>query len=606
MATRDKFNINGVIDTKENVLENLQTLSISSGCFVTYDVNAGKWSVVINQAGTAVQQFDDSNIVGALNVSTTPLNELYNKCVVEFPHKDLNDAVDTIEISIPSAERYANERDNTLQIKLDTINDPVQAQVIGSMELKQSRVDRIVTFQTDFSAIGLKAGDIIEITNSQYGFNLTKFRVTKIEEEDVDDGALYLNITALEYSADVYNTSNLVYEYRTKRTGIIQKVNNTELQKQDDIDTSVNLTRLLVPFALSKLFNMLFETDEANGRVKAQIEPIDEDKETMLASIKKPSLTVTAPTSICEEQTATINVSHNCSSCLFEIPNNLEYEYTITGISADDINIPLTGTIPLNGTSGQLQITAVNDSDAAETMTVDIEGITKQITIYPKTGYTYSVNASPSTITEGSSTTVNITTSGIADGTVIPYQISGSASSKVTSPSLTGNVTISGGSASVTIQTSDDSTFGSSQSLTFELDPGVADFCGTIGGNTSITVNNNATTGPQPPSPSDCGKITIPVFDCPTYDGATGEVTGITATFSIEVCSPQGGASGVTVPTAISVNQGNPSTITVTQTAQVSNTVSVGQSFDVITSFNSIAPYGEVTGSTVTLKGSQV
>ena len=221
MATRDKFNINGVIDTKENVLENLQTLSISSGCFVTYDVNAGKWSVVINQAGTAVQQFDDSNIVGALNVSTTPLNELYNKCVVEFPHKDLNDAVDTIEISIPSAERYANERDNTLQIKLDTINDPVQAQVIGSMELKQSRVDRIVTFQTDFSAIGLKAGDIIEITNSQYGFNLTKFRVTKIEEEDVDDGALYLNITALEYSADVYNTSNLVYEYRTKRTGII-------------------------------------------------------------------------------------------------------------------------------------------------------------------------------------------------------------------------------------------------------------------------------------------------------------------------------------------------------------------------------------------------
>ena len=97
----DVFAINGLIDTNQSALKNIQALASAAGTWVTYDVNAGLWSMIINRAGTSIKSFNDDNIIGSITMGSTGITELYNSVEIEFPHKDLTDQKDYIKFSIP-------------------------------------------------------------------------------------------------------------------------------------------------------------------------------------------------------------------------------------------------------------------------------------------------------------------------------------------------------------------------------------------------------------------------------------------------------------------------------------------------------------------------
>lgn len=227
------YNINGVISTDKSVMQNLNALCTSAGSWMTYDISDGKWSVVINRAGSSVASFNDTNIIGGINVSSTGINDLYNSVTLEFPHKDLRDQTDYIDFDIPAGDRFPNELDNRLNMSIDLVNDPIQAAYIASAELKQSRVDKIIEFRTDFSKLGLKAGDLIDVTNTMYGYSNKMFRITKMQEEDAE--GLVISITALEYNSDVYSTDGLTRTLREKKTGITPKAANQSLSDSDNL-----------------------------------------------------------------------------------------------------------------------------------------------------------------------------------------------------------------------------------------------------------------------------------------------------------------------------------------------------------------------------------
>jgi len=217
----DRYQINGLLDTAKKVMENIERITSASASWLKYDIHEGKWGVVINRSGTSTASFDDSNIIGSVEVSGTGLKELYNSVKVEFPHRDLRDSADFVTVEIQSADRNANEEDNTLQLIYDIINEPVQAQLLGLIELKQSRVNLVASFETDYTYINLKAGDLIELTNERFGFTNKVFRIITITEAQGDDGALTMKITALEYDADVYSTTDLSRFVRSDSNGII-------------------------------------------------------------------------------------------------------------------------------------------------------------------------------------------------------------------------------------------------------------------------------------------------------------------------------------------------------------------------------------------------
>lgn len=600
--------INGVLSTDKTVWQNMNALATASLSFLTYDNSLGKWAVVINKTGSSVRTFDDTNIIGSLSISESGVNELYNGCSIEFPHKSIRDQTDFIEVSIPAGDRFANEVTNVLQIQNELINDPATAAYIASVELKQSRLSKIVTFNTDFRSVGLLAGDLIAITNTMYGWSTKLFRVMKVEETDED--VIGVTITAQEYDANIYSTAGLTVSGRTKSTGIQLKEQNTEVQKSNDADIGNQLKRLLVGnvvagFAnslLNKLFNIERDpvTGKPTGRSKAENAAAN-DIDKILSGTKKPNLeTITRSAQrICEGQPVTITVAHTCTSCFTDIPP-LDYAYTITGISSTDINIPLTGNVTVTNGTGTLTFTAASDAvvENFETAAITIGNLSTTVEIYDQKDYTYTITRSAASITEGSSVTFNITATGSKASATIPYAITGSATGKVTTP-LTGNITTVAGSASLTVNTTDDSVYQGTQGITFTLEPALQDPCGTVGTNTSsVTIFDNEN------APINCQFAQVPLVWCPEYNGNDFQCTALNVTKYAYLPLPLAGEASVSVPLTVSVTKGNPSTVTVLTTVNVASSTALGGApLQVIKTFNTIAPKGLVTGTTQTFYG---
>ena len=217
----DQYQINGLIDTAQPVLANLDKLCNAAGSWLSYDIHQGKWGVIINSSGTSIASFSDHNIIDNITISGSGLANLYNQVKVQFPHRDLQDSADFVTISIPDSDKNPNEPTNILNITYDIINDPIQAQLLGFIELKQSRVDKIIKFRTDYSNFNLSAGDIIDVTNDRFGYTNKLFRILTISEIQDTLGPLILEITALEYDASVYNPNNLYKYNRTDANGIV-------------------------------------------------------------------------------------------------------------------------------------------------------------------------------------------------------------------------------------------------------------------------------------------------------------------------------------------------------------------------------------------------
>ena len=215
-----RYKINGLIDTSRDVMENMEQLCLASGCFLSYDIHEGKWAVIINRAGSIVRSFDNSNIIGPIQVNGTSLNDLYNSVVIEYPLRDTVDQTDYVQVSIPTGDRYDNEPDNVLKIAMNMLNEPVQAEILALIQLKQSRIDQVITFQSDYSVLNLNAGDIIGVTNDVYQFNNKPFRIISLKEVDTDSGAIQIEVTALAYDANVYDISDLGRYIRSDRNGI--------------------------------------------------------------------------------------------------------------------------------------------------------------------------------------------------------------------------------------------------------------------------------------------------------------------------------------------------------------------------------------------------
>lgn len=605
--------INGVISTDKTVLQNLNNLATAAGAFLTFDVNQGKWAVIINRPGASVASFNDSNIIGSITVSETGVTELYNSASLEFPDPNLRDQTDFVDVTINSADRYPNEVDNNLAIQIDCINNPVQAQYLASIELKQSRLSKIITFSADYTSLGLKAGDLIDVTNEQYGFTNKIFRITRLEESDEE--VIGLTITALEYSEDVYDDAGLTRKERTRATGILLKEQNETIKEIDAVETGNQLERLLLANAgaalLRNLFSRLAGTNKFGPATDAA-----KDLDKILSSFKKPALdTVNVSESICAGDPILVSVSHSCaSSCLMQVPD-FEYPYEIVGIleediesieiNGDSVDIALTGKILVTTDGGEMVITT-KESAAGLTASITVGGINKTSIIKNNDSRTFNTVANSSTITEGNSVTFTVTTTGIADGTTIPYAITGSASSRATGAPLTGNITINSNTASLTFSVTNDGVYTGTQALIFTINPSVpTDVChGTWDFDSQVDVLDTSPAPPTPPADVTRQYVLTPVVWSGVYDGTTGQLKSVSVLRSAYMPLPFAGEPTANVPLSLSVAQGNPSTITVDSTRAISTVAGLGGTLlEPITSFNTVAPNTAITGTRAQIWG---
>ena len=239
------FTINGLVDTNKTVWDNLENLAAASAAYVTWDPYTEQYGVVINEPGVSIRSFTDDNIIGAINLTETPFDELYNSCEVRFPNRDVRDKLDTIRYDQPVADRFDNEPDNKLEIQYDFVNDPIQADVIALTELKQARVNKTISFSTDFTQMDLAAGDIIDVTLPYWGWDQELFRIVEISQTDTAQGQIILDIVAIEYDAEVYNYNNLSRYSRSLDVGLPAANNNAAVQTDKDETTGSQFSRAI-------------------------------------------------------------------------------------------------------------------------------------------------------------------------------------------------------------------------------------------------------------------------------------------------------------------------------------------------------------------------
>lgn len=224
-STQVRYQMNGVLSTGDTVKNNIDKLCMSASCWTSYDFTEGKWKVILNRAATAGELtdaflFNDDNIIGDVSVNATSLEDLFNQLEVEYASRQLRDQNDYFRADIDPIERNDLEPDNILNLRLEMCNNALHAGRIGLIELKQSRVDLIITFRSDYTAIGVQSGDVVKITNSVLDFTEKLFRVTKTREVEDDSGAITYEITALEYNADIYADEELVDSAENSASGI--------------------------------------------------------------------------------------------------------------------------------------------------------------------------------------------------------------------------------------------------------------------------------------------------------------------------------------------------------------------------------------------------
>jgi len=204
-STQPRYRINGVLDAGQTVLSNVDRIMSACDSWMTYNAALGQWSVAINKAESASYAFNDDNIIGEIRVSASDLTSSINQVEARFPFKGNRDQANFVNIETPVGLLYPNEPVNKYSITYDLVNDSVQTHYLANRLLEQAREDLIVGFNTTYYGIQVDAGNVVSVTNSDYGWNAKLFRVMKVNEASLPDGSLGARLELSEYNALVYD-----------------------------------------------------------------------------------------------------------------------------------------------------------------------------------------------------------------------------------------------------------------------------------------------------------------------------------------------------------------------------------------------------------------
>ncbi len=328
---------------------------------------------------------------------------------------------------------------------------------------------------------------------------------------------------------------------------------------------------------------------------------VDAAKDAIIDSTGTFTLT-TGATSVNEGATATFTLTTT------NVPDGTVRPYTLTGVSTADVTGGLSGTATVTGGKATITVALANDqtTEGAETLKVSLDnGKTSATTTVNDTSLTttYALAAGATSVNEGSTATFTLATTNVADGTVLAYTLTGVTASDVTG-ALTGNATVSGGTATISVALAADQTT-DADTLKVSLDNGKASAT-TIVNDTSQNPVYTVTAGAASVNEGSSATFTI-TADQTIADGATiayklGGTSGAadytdagagTATFS-------GGKATVTL--ALTADQTTDAAETVTVTAGTSTaTTTIGD-----TSVTPVLATDSVSGTIVSGQGTAI
>jgi hypothetical protein len=223
-ATQARFKFNGTLDTNRTVMQNLQDMASCCDCLIKYNEITAQWGVIVQSPTyTAAMDINDSNMISAIQITPLDIASSYNVIEVKFPDVSNQDSFNSATFdlaAIAPSLLYPNEPVNKMSISLPLTNNSVTAQYLANRMLKGGREDLQVQVSVNFVGVQLDAGDIVTVTNANYGWVAKPFRINKVVQQFNDDGAISVQLNMSEFNAEVYDDVEITQFQPAPNTGI--------------------------------------------------------------------------------------------------------------------------------------------------------------------------------------------------------------------------------------------------------------------------------------------------------------------------------------------------------------------------------------------------
>jgi hypothetical protein len=223
-ATQARFRFDGTLETVNTIMTNMQSMASCCDCLIKYNQITGQWGVIVQKPTyTVVMDINDSNMVSAIQVSPIDLASSYNIAEVKFPDGTAKDSFNsaTFDLAVINPSLlYPNEPINKQTISLPLVNNSVRAQYLSNRFLESAREDLQIKVDINFSGIQLDAGDIVTVTNPNYGWTAKLFRISQIVEKFSDDGQVTASLSLMEFNPAVYDDASITQFTPSPNTGI--------------------------------------------------------------------------------------------------------------------------------------------------------------------------------------------------------------------------------------------------------------------------------------------------------------------------------------------------------------------------------------------------
>lgn len=203
------FELNTVIDTEVQIINNLNDMLMSCRGFLPYV--DGKYGIRVDQATNHVMDVSSDHIIGGISIVGTKKEDRFNQVKVNFFNKDKEYKEDTAvfpDVDDPSdvnnlyQQYLAEDGGEPLvdDIKIDGISNYYTAREMAKLFLLRSRLGTAIAFRGTSELMELEVGDTFLITQPTPAWTNKKFQVQEIGLNF--DGTV--NIQAIEYSDSIY------------------------------------------------------------------------------------------------------------------------------------------------------------------------------------------------------------------------------------------------------------------------------------------------------------------------------------------------------------------------------------------------------------------
>lgn len=223
-STQPRFAFNGTLDTNLKIMQNIQAMSDCCDCLVKYNEITGLWGVVVQTPTYSVaMDINNTNMIGGITVSPIDLNNSFNVIEVKFPDGTAKDSFNSATFDLATIDPsllFANEPVNKQSVNLYLVNNNVQAQYLANRMLEAAREDLQIQCEINYIGLELEAGDIVTVTNANYGWVAKLFRVQKVIEKFGDNGTITATLNLMEFNPTVYDDKNITEFTPSPNTGI--------------------------------------------------------------------------------------------------------------------------------------------------------------------------------------------------------------------------------------------------------------------------------------------------------------------------------------------------------------------------------------------------